>query len=44
MKFFLKGLDPFKMQTNFKLDLLPEFVIQILLGIWTSSQMESSSF
>jgi hypothetical protein len=31
MKNFLKGLNPFKMQTNFKLDLLHEFLIQILL-------------
>jgi hypothetical protein len=33
MEFFLKGLDPFQIQTKFKLDLLPEFLIQCLLGI-----------
>jgi hypothetical protein len=31
--FFLKGLNPFKIQTKFKLDLFPEFLIQIMLGI-----------
>ncbi len=44
MEFFLKGLDPFQIQTKFKLDFLPEFLIQRLLGIWTSSQKESCSF
>jgi hypothetical protein len=36
MGFFLKGLDPFKIQTKFNFVWLPEFLIQILLGIWTS--------
>jgi hypothetical protein len=28
MKFLPKGLDPFKIQTRFKLDLIPNFLIQ----------------
>jgi hypothetical protein len=44
MEFFPKGLNSFKIQTKFKCNLVPEFVIQILLGIWTSSQKESCSF
>jgi hypothetical protein len=31
--FFPKGLYSFKIQTKFNLVLLPEFLIQILLGI-----------
>jgi hypothetical protein len=27
IEFFLKGLNPFKIQTNFKLDLFLEFII-----------------
>jgi hypothetical protein len=33
MEFFLKGLNPLKIQTKFKLDFLPEFLMQCLLGI-----------
>jgi hypothetical protein len=33
MEIFLKGLDPFKIQSNFKHNLLHEFLIQIMLGI-----------
>jgi hypothetical protein len=33
MGFFLKGLDPFKIQTKSNFVWLPEFLIQILLGI-----------
>jgi hypothetical protein len=44
MEFFPKGLNPFKFQFRFNLVWLPEFWIQILLGIWTSSQKESGSF
>jgi hypothetical protein len=32
-EFFPTGLDSFKIQTKLNLVLLPEFVIQILLGI-----------
>jgi hypothetical protein len=28
MEFLPKGLDPFKIQTRFKLDLIPDFLIQ----------------
>jgi hypothetical protein len=44
MEILPKGLNPFKIQTNLKLDLFPEFLIHILLGIWTSSKKEVSSF
>jgi hypothetical protein len=44
MKFFLKGLNPFKFQTKFENILLPKFLIHIVLRIWTSSQKESCSF
>jgi hypothetical protein len=33
MEFSLKGLKPFKIQTKFNFVWLPEFLIQILLGI-----------
>jgi hypothetical protein len=33
MEIFLKGLNPFKIQTKFKFDFLPKYLIQILLGI-----------
>jgi hypothetical protein len=32
MNFFPKGLNPFKIETKFNIVLLPEFLIQILLG------------
>jgi hypothetical protein len=41
MEIFLKGLNTFKIQANFILNLIPEFLIQILLGIWTSFPKES---
>jgi hypothetical protein len=44
MEFFLKCLNPFKFETKFESSLLPEFLIQIVLRIWTSSQKESCSF
>jgi hypothetical protein len=44
MEFSLKGLNPFKIQTNFKLNLLPQFLIQIMFYIWTSSKIEIYSF
>jgi hypothetical protein len=44
MEFFPKDLNPFKIQTILKVDLLPEFLIQIMLGIWTSSQKHIYSF
>jgi hypothetical protein len=44
MEFSLKGLNPFKIQTKFKCILVPEILIQLLLGVWTSFQKESSSF
>jgi hypothetical protein len=33
MEFFLRGLNTFKIQTKFNFVRLPEFLIQILLGI-----------
>jgi hypothetical protein len=33
MDFFFKGLNPFKIQTEFDFVLLPEFLIQIMSGI-----------
>jgi hypothetical protein len=33
MRFFLKSLNPFEIQTKFNFILFPEFLIQILLGI-----------
>jgi hypothetical protein len=44
VKIFLKGLNPSKIQTKFNLVLLPEFLIQILLGILTSYQNQHCSF
>jgi nitrate reductase NapE component len=44
MEFFPKGLNPFKFQIIFNLVWIPEFLIQILLGIWTSSEKRSGSF
>jgi hypothetical protein len=43
-EFFPTGLDSFKIQTKLNLVLLPEFVIQILLEIWTYPQKERCSF
>jgi hypothetical protein len=44
MEFFPKGLNPLKIQTKFKFDLFHEFLIQIMLAIWISTQKESYSF
>jgi hypothetical protein len=33
MEFFIKGLNPFKIQTKFNFVWLPEFLIHILLRI-----------
>jgi hypothetical protein len=33
MEFFLKGLNPFKIQTKFKLDLFPRYLFQKPVGI-----------
>jgi hypothetical protein len=44
MEFFLKGLNPFKIQTIFKLDLFPRFVYKNPFGIWISFQKKSCSF
>jgi hypothetical protein len=42
--FFPKGLNPFKIQSSFKLEFLLEFIIKNLFGIWTPSQKENCSF
>jgi hypothetical protein len=44
MEFMLKGLNPFKIQINFKLDLFSRFLFQNPFGIQTSFQKESCSF
>jgi hypothetical protein len=43
MRFFLKCLNHFKIQTKFKFDLLPGFLNPVSLGIWSSSNNESCS-
>jgi hypothetical protein len=44
MEILPKGLNPLKLQTNFKLIRFLFFIIQILLGIWTSHKKEVCSF
>jgi hypothetical protein len=44
MGFFPKRLKPFKIEIKFKLDLLPGFLIQIILGVWISSTMKVVPF
>jgi hypothetical protein len=44
MEIFLKCLNPFKIQSKLKCSLIPEFLIQIMLGNWTSSQIESGCY
>jgi hypothetical protein len=42
--YFPSGLNPFKIQTKFTMDLIPKILIQLLLGISISSQKENCSF
>jgi hypothetical protein len=44
MDFFLKGLNPFKIQTYFKLEFFLEFIILDPFGILTHSHKESCFF
>jgi hypothetical protein len=43
MRFSPKGLIPFKIQTNFILDLFPEFLIQNLEGFEVGQKNEKNS-
>jgi hypothetical protein len=43
MRFFLKGLDPFKIQTISKIELFPKFIIQNPKGFGSGDTKESCS-
>ncbi len=43
MRFFLKGLNPVKIQTKFKFELFPEFLIQNPEGFGSGTKKESCS-
>jgi hypothetical protein len=43
LRFFLKGLNPFKMQIKFKFYIIFKFVIQNLFQFWNFTQKESCS-
>jgi hypothetical protein len=44
MKFYFKCLNLFKIQTKFKCSWLPEFLVPIMLEIWTCPQKECCYF
>jgi hypothetical protein len=44
MEFFLKDLNPFKIETKFKFELIPGFLIQNPFGIRPFFEKESCSF
>jgi hypothetical protein len=43
MRFFPKGLTPFKIQTRFKVDLFMDFIIQNLERFWSLAKKEICS-
>jgi hypothetical protein len=43
MRFFPEGLNPFKIQTRFKVDLILNFIIQIIERFWSWIKKEICS-
>jgi hypothetical protein len=43
MRFLPKGLNPLKIQTRFKVDLFPNFIIQKLERFWSLAKKEFCS-
>jgi hypothetical protein len=43
MRFLPEGLNPFKIQTRFKVDLFPNFIIQNLERFWSLAKKEICS-